>query len=255
MVKLHIMSDLHREVSGIDIPSNDADVIILAGDIDVKTRGIEWAKTLGKPVIYVYGNHEFYREQVQSIKQKSKDEAQDSNVYILDDEDLILEINGEKIRFLGGTLWTDFCLFGTSQSVFVEMDVQAGMNDYKLIKYGPTYRKLRPIDTKAMHIKTLDFLKAKLQEPFDGKTVVITHHAPSILSVAPQYKTDSLTPGYASSLEYLMDGTIVLWIHGHVHHRNDYEIGGTRVISNPRGYQTEGYNEETGFDPNLVVEV
>lgn len=42
-----------------------------------------------------------------------------------------------------------------------------------------------------------------------------------------------------------------LWVHGHVHHRNDYMVGDTRVVSNARGYP----GEETGFDPCFTVEI
>jgi hypothetical protein len=37
-----------------------------------------------------------------------------------------------------------------------------------------------------------------------------------------------------------MDGQrAALWIHGHMHDPFDYEINGTRVICNPRGYPGE----------------
>jgi len=45
-----------------------------------------------------------------------------------------------------------------------------------------------------------------LAESFDGKTVVVTHHAPSSQSVHPRYANDLLTPAFASNLENLMDG-------------------------------------------------
>jgi hypothetical protein len=54
--------------------------------------------------------------------------------------------------------------------------------------------------------------------------------------------------------EFILDRPqIKLWTHGHVHNVNDYMIGDTRVVSNPRGY--EGYEPETGWQINHVVEV
>ena len=74
-MKIQILSDLHNEFlrngkknptrkwSAV-IPETDADIIILAGDIDTGTKGAEWAilesERLGKPILYVLGNYEFY---------------------------------------------------------------------------------------------------------------------------------------------------------------------------------------------------
>jgi Icc-related predicted phosphoesterase len=82
---------------------------------------------------------------------------------------------------------------------------------------------------------------------------VVTHHAPSPQSVPSQFRNDPLNPAYASNLEpFIAECGAVLWIHGHIHHRADFTVGGTRVIANPRGYPIEPH---TGFDPSFVVEV
>ena len=107
-MKLQILSDIHNEFSVLPIPHTNADVVILAGDIDIKNRAIEWAKQFEKPVLYVLGNHEFYGEQFQKIREATRELTQGTNVHFLDDEEVV--ING--IRFLGGILWTDFKLYG-----------------------------------------------------------------------------------------------------------------------------------------------
>jgi L-ascorbate metabolism protein UlaG (beta-lactamase superfamily) len=62
---------------------------------------------------------------------------------------------------------------------------------------------------------------------------------------------------YHSDLsEFILDHPqVVLWTHGHTHHCFDYQIGNCRVVCNPRGYESDGYSEETGFNPNLVLEI
>jgi len=86
------------------------------------------------------------------------------------------------------------------------------------------------------------------------KIVFVTHHAPSLASVEERYLKDLLTPSYASDLTALMgEGGPRLWVHGHVHHKVDYRVGGTRVVCNPRGYPTEASFE--GFDFEMVVEI
>lgn len=60
-MKLQIYSDLHLEFARFDPAPSDADVVILAGDIDIKSRGVKWASEVFQcPVIYVCGNHEYY---------------------------------------------------------------------------------------------------------------------------------------------------------------------------------------------------
>ena len=85
------------------------------------------------------------------------------------------------------------------------------------------------------------------------KTVVVTHHAPSIRSVAEQYKNEHLSAAFASEMEKFIEKTKPdLWVHGHVHTSSDYHIGSTRVICNPRGYADE---PNDNFDDDLVIEI
>lgn len=102
-----------------------------------------------------------------------------------------------------------------------------------------------------------------LHEPFDGRTVVVTHHAPHPDSVHPRFAGNLLNPAFASDLSALM-GPADLWIHGHVHDSFDYQVNGTRVIANPRGYALNRQSvqspeqlewENPLFDPRLVIEI
>jgi hypothetical protein len=166
------------------------------------------------------------------------------------------------VRFLGCTLWTDFRLYASDITPAICMrDAQSAMLDFRLIRATPWYRKLYPADTVRRHELSRAWLANTLSEPFDGKTVVVTHHAPSQGSVEAQYEGDSLTPAYASNLESLMGPAVCLWIHGHMHTSFDYiaqadddsNKRGTRVICNPRGYSPRHLN--LGFNPGLLIEV
>lgn len=72
-MKLLVLSDVHNEFSVLPHPKTDADMVILAGDIDTKGRGISWASQFEQPVLYVAGNHEYYGKQVESIQAKLQD--------------------------------------------------------------------------------------------------------------------------------------------------------------------------------------
>ena len=97
------------------------------------------------------------------------------------------------------------------------------------------------------------FLPGSASAPFAGPTVVVTHHAPSIRSIDPLFQGDPVSAAYASNLESLMGRErVVLWVHGHTHRSTHYEVKGTQVVSNQRGYPEQRH---TGFNPGLVVEV
>ena len=245
-MRIHLLSDLHNEFSSFTPEVLDADVVILAGDIDVKTAGVKWAEqTFSCPVLYVPGNHEFYRGHLTRTLEDLR-EAQTDRVRVLDREEIA--IGG--VRFLGATMWTDFAATGSPP--IAAFTAQEGLNDFKLIRTDG-HRKIRPADLVKESRKTRDWLRAKLDEPFDGQTVVITHHAPSLRSLIDSpYDRSHMDAAFANAWDDLMGGDrAALWVHGHSHTAADYDVEGTRVVCNPRGYP----DEETGFDPRCVIEV
>lgn len=247
-MKIHVLSDLHAEFAPFEPPRTEADVVVLAGDTSVGTRGIDLAAAWfpDRPVLYLAGNHEYYSEAVPGLNRKLAAAAREAGVHFMENTELA--IGG--VRFLGCTLWTDFELFGERH---YSMDAaRALMNDFRLIRVDPEYRRFRPDDARAIHHHSLNWLTRRLDAPFDGPTVVLTHHAPSVRSVNPPYRENAVTAAYASNLEWLLDGRAAVWIHGHTHQCVEYEIGGTRVISNQRGYPEEPVE---GFDPGKVIEL
>ena len=128
------------------------------------------------------------------------------------------------------------------------------MNDYKKIRVSPKYSNLKVIDTIAIHRKSLNYLSNNLAKYQDQKTVLVTHHAPSLKSIPIEYQDDILSAAYASDLEQFIgqNENLSLWIHGHIHHSWDYKINSTRVVCNPRGYPDQ-FNPT--FDPELIIKV
>jgi predicted phosphodiesterase len=248
-MRLHILADLHLEIGAVDIPKPEADVVVLAGDIDVGGKGLEWAKSQfgDKPVIYVLGNHEFYRNALPELTERLQGETDGSQIHLL--ENKAIELAG--FAFLGCTLWTDFGLNSNPQAA---MQAAADMmNDYRIIRSSTENRRLRPRDTRKMHQDSVAWLKAELPRHDSARTVVVTHHAPSPQSEDPYYKGGPLTPSFASDLNALIqDSRVPLWIHGHTHFNVDHQIGSTRVVTNQRGYPGEPCK---GFNPGKVIEL
>ena len=247
-MKIHVLSDLHTEFAPFHPPETDAEVVVLAGDVGVGTRGVpmirEWFPE--KPVVYVAGNHEFYREAIPRLSEKIAVAAEGTRVHYLENRAVV--IGG--VRFLGCTLWTDFDVFG--ERVRCMAEAQVTMNDFRLIRTHPEYHRFGPAHARARHLHSVRWLMSALDEPFAGPTVIVTHHAPSLRSCNPEFRAHPITAAYVSDLEWMMDGRAALWVHGHTHVCVDYEIGGTRVVANQRGYPHDAVK---GFDPGRVVQV
>jgi Icc-related predicted phosphoesterase len=284
-MKIKIVSDLHLEFSDITIPNDEgADVLILSGDImisqdlhdhhaaDFSPYSNGALADLGRKlqrvarfrdflkrcafqfphVIYVAGNHEFYNGGFYKGIQYLRDEcAKHENVYFLEKDMKIID----DVVFVGGTLWTDMNK-GDPITLHAVRDM---MNDFRIIRNDEKgYSSLKPADTAIRHRETLQYIKHILSEHKDKKCVVVGHHAPSRLSTHEQYKSQYLMNGaYSSDLsEFILDHPqIKLWTHGHTHHPFDYVIGETRIVCNPRGYESDGYCEDSGWDITKIVEV
>lgn len=253
-MKLNILSDLHLSCGHLEIPDNDADVVILAGDIARPLEAVNWACGFDKPVLYVPGNHEFYGGSLAGTVAELKRLCSGSRIQLLDCDEVVLD----GVRFLGATLWTDFRLFGEGEPRLQAMqEAQGFMGDFKRIHTDKLAERLfTPQDCAQLCLHQANWLQSRLAQPHAGPTVVLTHHAPSRASIHPRFAGSALNACFVSELEHLAGADRAqLWVHGHTHDSFDYEIKGTRVVCNPRGYARDGVNENPLFDRNFVVEI
>lgn len=267
-MKLAIYSDLHTEHSAFEPPGDlDVDLIVLAGDIHTPGHTVpQWARRADRfgdrPIVYVPGNHEFYNSEMLLQSRRMREEGDRWGVHVLESRAVIVD----GVRFLGCTLWTDFKLrFMQSDERLQPVpqicmwEASRNMLDYAAIRlqrhrpsgHGSIKPLLVPADTLALHHAQRSWLASELATPFDGPTVVVTHHAPSRQSLTPIYENDVVSAAFVSELPSSFFDVPVLWVHGHTHTSFDYELGHCRVICNPRGYRlhaAKGY-ENMRFDP------
>lgn len=268
---------MHINFADIEMPGGD--VLIMAGDImevghlrqadnakqnvfiaDRYRRFINEELIKYRKVLYVCGNHEHYRNAYHETHARLLRELPD-NVHLLENQSVQID----DVHFFGATMWTDM---NKGDPISVHHLKQA-MSDFagsiKMgagVKVGGQYdgyytSKFNPEYAKSIFHETVKLMSEWLKEHKDDKCVVITHHAPSDLSVNEYYKNDyHMNAGYRSNLEYFIldHPQIKVWCHGHMHDACDYKIGDTRIVTNPRGYK--GYEQcaET-FDPNFSFEV
>lgn len=259
-MRLLILSDLHLEIRRhdplrFDLAASRPDVVVLAGDIDNGARAVPWAAQTfpGQPVLYVAGNHEAYGYELLSVERELRQAcAGTPNVRFLNADEFVTD----GVRFLGATLWTDFALFGDGQKQAAMQQAEKVMTDYRRITLAaPEPRPLHPSDTADLCAAQTAWLAGKLATPFAGKTVVVTHMAPSMRSVPARYADDLTSAAFASRLDVLA-GQADLWVHGHMHDSCDYRVGTGRVVCNPCGYlHRGGGNENAAFDPGFIVQL
>jgi predicted phosphodiesterase len=262
-MKILVWSDLHCEFRPWSPPSEaiaSADVIVLAGDIHTGDQGIAWASGLmaGKEVVYVAGNHEFYGGFWDETLSALRKAASIARIHFLENESVVIA----GIRFLGCTLWSDFRYFGNGRPQEIAMhEYERHVVDCKAIRVA-SGRNLRAADVLARHQESRKWLEASLAHVHTGPTVVVTHHLPSPMSVAPRWRENRLTPGFVSDFPIEVLTRANVWIHGHTHDSCYYKLTrGTDereclIVCNPRGYPVSRSSaQNVAFAPHLVVEV
>lgn len=204
-----------------------------------------------KPVFLVAGNHEFYG----SIYDKTIDEMREnfkdiSNLHILQDD--FVDLEKQKIRIFGATLWTDF----NDANEFVMQRATKFMNDYK------NSQGLSPKLVLTEHKNSLEFLKnAYKSKPDDYKFVVMSHHSPSLKSSQIYHKMANASPNYsdfyfASDLEKWLDENQIypdIWAFGHTHIAAEFLMcQKIKAVINSFGYRGKFGGEKTGYGAKFV---
>ena len=281
-MKIQLLSDLHLEVHPqfVAEPAAGADVLVLAGDIgsyqnssqlDGENFGLERFSPLPQyagwptPVLFVPGNHEYDMQDFDEARQRLQRTCEKLGLIWLDRETVVMD----GVRFIGTTLWSDFDAMAMNEGVtditrlhkLREKAFRAA--NFYLRKTGGT-RQGEPFLAAPMRDESLlcqDWLRAALQQPFDGPTVAVTHFAPSLRSADPRY---GLVPGTAGFCNVMDDYLpyAQLWLHGHLHCASDYVAKGLRddgsewqcrVVANPLGYARKG--EQDGFLPASTIDL
>jgi UDP-2,3-diacylglucosamine pyrophosphatase LpxH len=277
-MNIRSLSDIHMEfdcegpLDDFELPVLEGEsemTLVLAGDVTAEmdsdclatrywsrhTDQIKaWAKR-HRHVVMVCGNHEFYFGNMEAVREWwSNVDALVPNFHFLDNRTVILD----GVRFIGGTMWTSM-RNGDPMVAMRLTDETFGMNDFKNIHYRENER-FTAADWIAENSLTVDYIKTRVAEHFDGPTVVVTHHAPSWMSIPEKFRENKLNDAYVCDLfNFIWMNNIRLWLHGHVHASSNYIIGDdvdwTQVVNNPRGYNQLVPNINPDFDPSLVISI
>jgi Icc-related predicted phosphoesterase len=253
-MRLWIVSDLHCDSSlwsPAAVPAHD--VLVIAGDVaNGMAPALHHLYRLGQhtmaPIIFVPGNHDLQGGRLGSFVGSNR--LRRDGIHLLEPGAAVI-IGG--VRFIGATLWTDWQV--NDHEFASQAWAARHMPEYSHVTRADG-ELIWPRDVYDEHQRHWRAIADALTVPHDGPTVVVTHHAPSIRSVHLGDRTDVSAAAFASDLEELiLRHRPQLWVHGHIHWASDYRIGATRVVCNPRGYQSPDWSERTGWTDDLVIEV
>jgi predicted phosphodiesterase len=280
-MKIQLLSDLHLEVHPhwVPQPAPGADLLVLAGDIGSYQSGSLLPDTdfgLSRfsphqgwptPVFFIPGNHEYDALDFDEAHARLRSTCERLGITWLERETLIWpRQSGLAVRFIGTTLWTDFDALGPQTHAAADPAINVLAQQLKArekafraanyyLKKTGSHRHGQPMLAEAVRQQALvcqHWLTQALAEPFDGKTVVITHFAPSLASADPRYGMTPGTAGFCNALDPLL-AQAQLWLHGHLHAPSHYTRNGCRVIANPLGYARK--NEQAAFQMASCIEL
>lgn len=255
-MKIQYMSDLHleftqnREYFKENPIEPIGDVLVLAGDIvcdiyrDEASEFFKDVESKFKFVISTMGNHEFYSSEI-SYAYPSYKKYFSKNHVTMNNEAIIID----KTKFIVSVLWSKI-------DPLHELEIKSRLTDYRLIKKleNDVLIDLIPKDTDYYHKISVDFIEKELQNPFDGKIVLITHHLPSFFCVNPKWKNNTIISAFVTNLDKLIhENKIDAWIFGHQHESFSDFLGNTKMLCNPLGYSKE--DNFNFFRSNKIFEV
>ena len=257
---VRLLSDIHLEFGNgwesllPEMPEDSETVLVVAGDVASGVDGCDFLQQVSprfQHVLYVLGNHEFYRNNDLCLLPGAiKEELSDFPTIDLLDNDTVI-LGGT--RFVGSTLWTDM----EDEDPTVMVLIEQGMMDYVQIRTNG--RRIRAEDTIALFKQAVAFLDSELSVEHDGPTIVVTHHLPSFKSVHPMFRqmpAAAINGGFCSDLEWMLENhDIDYWFHGHTHQTVSYEIAGTKVRMNPLGYGSLYNLENPLFETEWRIEL
>ena len=269
-MNIQLLSDLHLESHPQFVPqaASGADVLVLAGDIGSYQSGsslpgddfgLSRFANWPVPVVFVPGNHEYDALDFDEAHQQLQSVCARYGFHFLERgvlTHLDLGLSGPPVRFVGTTLWTDFdALIPSNATPTMALRAREkacrAANFY--LKKTTTTRHGLPFLAEQVREQSLccqQWLREALAQPFEGRTVVITHFAPSLQSADPRYGMTPGTAGFCNKLDDLLPQA-QLWLHGHLHCPQNYVAHGCRVVANPLGYARK--NEQAHFQANSVI--
>lgn len=250
--RISLLSDLHLEYRSPEdyavlldqiSAGPPVELTILAGDV----APLEWlASKEGEPAaaflkelcrrrgraVYVMGNHEVYGCSAPDRPNLIRQALEAVDTFRLNALDRSAFHLG-KTRILGCTMYWPPAVD----------DLERHMRDYTAVR-----------DFKPWVYAEGDLDDAWLHGEVQAGDVVVTHLMPSMQCVSPLYRSSSTNCFFVRPMDDLIaERRPAAWCWGHTHDSNEFVMGETHMLCNPKGYP--GERQINPFSPTLTFEV
>ena len=235
-MKIQYASDLYLDHGHRTLPPGhiQGDVLVLAGNLQEKIPfRRDYLTILAQtkvPVLFVPGDRE--------AMALPSDNSLGAMRALMPEGPIILdrvEILIYGVRFLGCTLWTDVAGIEKEESLL---------------------KRFWSLEALERHRNDRAWLLERLSLPFSGPTVVVTHFAPSTLSLPTECIDGPEDSPLFTGLESMICAyRSSLWIHGHTPLSIDDRLWKNQILSNPfASWGEEGkVRENPFFSPEKTV--
>lgn len=244
---LHLEFPENREFLKLNPLKPVGDILLLAGDIvpfavmNEHTDFFSYVSDHFQTTYWLPGNHEYYRSDI-AIRSGVVHESIRQNVFLINN----MAIEHASVRFIFSTLWSRI-------DPVNQWLIERKVSDFHVIKFNG--KRFTTPDFNQLHEVCLEFITAELQTTESIKTVMVTHHVPTMMNYPAKHKGDPLNEAFAVELSDLIeDQGPDLWIYGHTHENTpDFKIGKTQLLTNQVGYVK--YDEHELFDGSKTFEL
>jgi len=253
-MRLQIASDLYHQFEGEGLATarplkvvENVDYLVLAGSVHAGAEVLRLYGCASVPVLFVHGCGELRGRSMPGLRRELAKGATGTMVRYLERK----TIHEQTTRILGCCLWSAYegGPFSLSESM---SGANRMLTDHRLIRRGD--KPFRAEDALNEHVRSKKWLEAQLLIPFDGITIVISHFAPTYLSVPAYLRETPAAAWCASALDSLVQLADV-WIHGRVPDTIDYVVRSTRVVCNARGLPWETGFPRRQFESAFTIDV
>ncbi len=244
---LHLEFPENKEYLKVNPLTPGGDVLLLAGDVvpfavmDKHEDFFSYVSDHFETTYWLPGNHEYYYSDA-ATKCGTMNEKIRDNVFLVNN----IAIQDRNIRYIFSTLWSKI-------NAGHEWPIERAISDFHVIKFNGA--RFSSMQFNQLHEENLKFLTQELQNKSEGKTIVVTHHVPTLMNYPEKYKGDVLNDAFGVELyDLIEDKGPDYWLYGHTHNNTpDFIIGKTQMRTNQLGYVK--YGEHKYFKNSTSLDV
>jgi calcineurin-like phosphoesterase family protein len=223
-------------------------ILVLAGDISSKQAQLQAFLEIIEhrflKVLFLCGNHEWYGHDMSAYAPVLE------SMPLKNTEVAALTVKcyvHDNVRIIFGTLWADGGATLADRSA-----VGRYLRDFYVIRKKDQLRWTVPDMAEAFKVQKAAIVD-RLKQPFEGVTIVATHHMPSLRLCHPRFGNEA-NGGFASNCDDILayDHAPNVWIHGHTHDTIDTKLWKTRIVCNPSVYHQESGSAYKTYVPTFI---